>query len=168
MEIVIQQAYEHEEEDGIPLGPLIANRRYEIVRTDGMRILPEFWNSVIQPLWEIRIVLWALPQVAKLEKHSRRENVTDGHDDEPGTPLMHGSGPVVAGNDLHASREGAFRAMLEFRARSVNYQPLYINNFNPSWSINFISNTGAETRITENAGTYVVFRERHDTSCIRG
>jgi hypothetical protein len=69
MEELINQAFLHV---GI-IGEHVQQGRYDLVGPEGEVILPQLWETVIEPGWEIKMHMWLIPEQPSqsLEPHSR-------------------------------------------------------------------------------------------------
>jgi chemotaxis protein histidine kinase CheA len=57
METLIRQAFVNIER----IGPHVANGHYHLLGPNGEIILPQVWDIVVQPGWDIKMQLWPLP-----------------------------------------------------------------------------------------------------------
>lgn len=71
LEEMLTQAFVGEKEQGVPIVPLIEQGRYNLVRSDGTNIITSYWNDVVEPGWEVKIVLWPVdpPKVVHHKPH---------------------------------------------------------------------------------------------------
>src|SRR3954469_22801850 len=58
MEELIRQAFLHVE----VIGPHVADGHYDLVGPDGEIILPQVWETMIQPDWAITMHMWPMPE----------------------------------------------------------------------------------------------------------
>jgi hypothetical protein len=58
MEELIRQAFLHV--DGI--GPLVAEGHYDLIGPNGEIILPQVWETMIEPDWSISMHMWPMPE----------------------------------------------------------------------------------------------------------
>jgi hypothetical protein len=58
MEDFINKAFLHIE----VLGPHVAEGHYDLVGPNGEIILPEAWDSVIEPNWSVTMHMWPIPE----------------------------------------------------------------------------------------------------------
>ncbi len=61
MEKLIRQAFMHVE----VIGPHVANGHYDLVGPDGEIILPQVWETMIEPDWAITMHMWPIPEQPK-------------------------------------------------------------------------------------------------------
>jgi hypothetical protein len=57
MKTLIRQAFVNIER----IGPHVVNGRYHLIGPHGQIILPQVWDTVVQPGWEIQMQMWPLP-----------------------------------------------------------------------------------------------------------
>lgn len=55
MEDLIKRAFLHVE----PIGRQVQRGEFDLVRSNGELISPENWEQVIQPGWEVKMLLWS-------------------------------------------------------------------------------------------------------------
>ena len=58
MEELIRQAFLHVE----VYGPLVAEGRYDLVGPSGDIILPQVWETTVEPDWNITMHMWPIPE----------------------------------------------------------------------------------------------------------
>ncbi|KAF2624393.1 hypothetical protein BU25DRAFT_348313, partial [Macroventuria anomochaeta] len=63
MEELIKQAFLHVD----IIGPHVHQGHYDLVGPDGEIILPQVWETMIQPDWAITMHMWPMPEPAKEE-----------------------------------------------------------------------------------------------------
>lgn len=63
MEDLIRQAFLHVE----IIGPHVAEGHYDLVGPNGEIILPQVWETMIEPDWIITMHMWPMPEPAKPE-----------------------------------------------------------------------------------------------------
>ena len=63
MEELIRQAFLHIE----VIGPHVAEGHYDLVGPNGDIILPQVWETVIEPDWAITMHMWPIPEKPKEE-----------------------------------------------------------------------------------------------------
>ena len=61
MEDLIKQAFLHIE----VIGPHVADGHYDLVGPNGDIILPQVWETVIEPDWSITMHMWPIPEKPK-------------------------------------------------------------------------------------------------------
>lgn len=61
MEELIRQAFLHIE----IIGPHVADGHYDLVGPNGDIILPQVWDTVIEPDWTITMHMWPIPEKPK-------------------------------------------------------------------------------------------------------
>ena len=59
MEELIKQAFLHVD----VIGPQVMNGAYDIVMDDGGIILPQAWETTIEPDWSLTMIMWPLPEL---------------------------------------------------------------------------------------------------------
>jgi hypothetical protein len=59
MEELIKQAFLHVD----VIGPHVMNGAYDIVLDDGGIILPQAWETTIEPDWSVTMIMWPLPEL---------------------------------------------------------------------------------------------------------
>ena len=64
MEELIRQAFLHVE----IIGPHVAEGHYDLVGPNGEIILPQVWETMIEPDWTITMHLWPIPEPPKEEE----------------------------------------------------------------------------------------------------
>lgn len=63
MEELIRQAFLHVE----VIGPHVAEGHYDLVGPNGDIILPQVWETVIEPDWTVTMHMWPIPEKSKDE-----------------------------------------------------------------------------------------------------
>jgi hypothetical protein len=63
MEDLIKQAFLHIE----VIGPHVAEGHYDLVGPNGDIILPQVWETVVEPDWTITMHMWPIPEKPKEE-----------------------------------------------------------------------------------------------------
>jgi hypothetical protein len=61
MEELIRQAFLHIE----VIGPHVADGHYDLIGPNGDIILPQVWETVIEPDWAITMHMWPIPEKPK-------------------------------------------------------------------------------------------------------
>ena len=64
MDYLIRQAFLHVE----VIGPHVAEGHYDLVGPNGEIILPQVWETVIEPDWTITMHMWPMPEPPKAEE----------------------------------------------------------------------------------------------------
>ena len=64
MEELIRQAFLHVD----IIGPHVADGHYDLVGPNGEIILPQVWESTVQPEWAITMHMWPMPEPPKVEE----------------------------------------------------------------------------------------------------
>lgn len=67
MEELIKQAFLHVE----GLGPRVQEGQYDLVGPDGEIILPQVWETVVQPDWQISMMMWPMAEPKKEKKEEK-------------------------------------------------------------------------------------------------
>lgn len=108
MESLIRQAFDHVD----VLGPLVAQRQYDLVGPNGEIILPQIWETMIEPDLAIAMHMWPLPEPPKRpeqhvpipsdmrrpSKHGARVSAPNGGKPPPPPPAPKGTFREGAGN----------------------------------------------------------------------
>lgn len=63
MEELIKQAFLHIE----VIGPHVAEGHYDLIGPNGDIILPQVWETVLEPDWSITMHMWPIPEKPKDE-----------------------------------------------------------------------------------------------------
>lgn len=58
MEELIKQAFLHVD----VIGPHVQEGHYDLVGPDGQVILPQVWQSLVQPGWNVTMHMWPMPE----------------------------------------------------------------------------------------------------------
>ena len=61
MEELIRQAFLHVE----VIGPHVAEGHYDLIGPNGDIILPQIWDTVVEPGWAMTIQMWPIPEKPK-------------------------------------------------------------------------------------------------------
>src|ERR1700760_35677 len=61
MEELIKQAFLHVE----VIGPHVAEGHYDLIGPNGEIILPQVWETMIEPDWSITMHMWPMPEPPK-------------------------------------------------------------------------------------------------------
>jgi hypothetical protein len=69
MEDLIKQAFLHIE----VIGPHVAEGHYDLVGPNGDIILPQVWETVVEPDWTITMHMWPIPEKPKEPEPSAKE-----------------------------------------------------------------------------------------------
>jgi hypothetical protein len=91
MESLIKQAFLHVD----VIGQHVQEGHYDLMGPDGEIILPQVWDTMIKPDWEVSMHMWPIPETPKKEKKPKREEEMVMHLDQNGNPV----GPI---DDLFA------------------------------------------------------------------
>ena len=65
MEDLIRQAFLHVD----IIGPHVAEGHYDLVGPNGEIILPQVWETMVEPEWAITMHMWPMPEPPKVEEH---------------------------------------------------------------------------------------------------
>lgn len=87
MEELIRQAFLHIE----VIGPHVAEGHYDLVGPNGDIILPQVWETVIEPDWTITMHMWPIP-----EKQKEADGPPPGDAPADGAVVAEGSGDVAS------------------------------------------------------------------------
>ena len=71
MEDLIRQAFLHVE----VIGPHVAEGHYDLVGPNGEIILPQVWETMVEPDWAITMHMWPMPEPPKPEPPPPEEAV---------------------------------------------------------------------------------------------
>ena len=58
MEELIKQAFLHVD----VIGPHVYEGHYDLVGPDGQIVLPQVWQSLVQPGWNVTMHMWPMPE----------------------------------------------------------------------------------------------------------
>lgn len=92
MESLINQAFLHVD----MIGAHVQEGHYDLVGPDHAIIMPQLWESVIRPDWEITMHLWPLPEPPRKEKNTKKTKPGD----ELYDPMIQTDNSVFAGVNL--------------------------------------------------------------------
>lgn len=67
MEELIKQCFLHVD----IIGPHIVEGHYDLIGPDGQIILPQVWETTIQPGWSVTMHMWPMPEPSPLTPSSR-------------------------------------------------------------------------------------------------
>jgi hypothetical protein len=81
MEDLIRQAFLHIE----VIGPHVAEGHYDLVGPNGDIILPQVWETVIEPDWTITMHMWPVPEKPKDDAGSKDGGADGKKKADPGT-----------------------------------------------------------------------------------
>jgi hypothetical protein len=94
MEELIRQAFTHVD----IIGPHVANGHYDLVGPNGEIILPQVWETMIEPDWSITMHMWPMPeppkgppdgvQVVTVDPNHRPSSGNRRRADRPGAPAQ--------------------------------------------------------------------------------
>lgn len=70
MEGLIKQAFLHVD----VIGPHVQEGHYDLMGPDGTIILPQLWETMIRPDWDVTMYMWPLPEPPKKEKKTKKTN----------------------------------------------------------------------------------------------
>jgi hypothetical protein len=73
MESLIKQAFLHVD----VIGQHVQEGHYDLMGPDGTIILPQVWESMIRPDWEVTMHMWPIPERPKKEKKTKKTKVED-------------------------------------------------------------------------------------------
>ena len=92
MRTLIEQCFEHVE----VIGPQVKAGCYDLLGPNDVIILPELWDTIVQPGWRITIVMWPLGERKAV---SRKGKSTQRDESAKSTP---------SDNDEHRKSAAAF------------------------------------------------------------
>jgi len=96
MESLIKQAFLHVD----VIGQHVQEGHYDLMGPDGEIILPQVWDTMIKPDWEVSMHMWPIPETPKKEKKPKPEDEVVMHLDQNGHPIEP-MGDLFAGMSLH-------------------------------------------------------------------
>jgi hypothetical protein len=71
MESLIKQSFLHVD----VIGPHVQEGHYDLMGPDGTIILPQLWDTMIRPDWEVTMYMWPIPEpLPKKDKKTKRAN----------------------------------------------------------------------------------------------
>jgi hypothetical protein len=73
MESLIKQAFLHVD----VIGAHVQEGHYDLMGPDGEIILPQVWDTMIKPDWEVSMHMWPIPETPKKEKKEKKEPVDE-------------------------------------------------------------------------------------------
>ncbi|KAJ5520636.1 hypothetical protein N7463_001089 [Penicillium fimorum] len=92
MEELIRQAFLHIE----VIGPHVAEGHYDLVGPNGDIILPQVWETVVEPDWAITMHMWPIPEKPKEDPPPAPEPAPVKPADPPAEPKKKADGPKKA------------------------------------------------------------------------
>lgn len=87
METLIKQCFLHVD----VIGAHVQEGHYDLMGPDGMIILPQLWETMIRPDWEITMYMWPIPEPPKKDKKMKKAK----SDWEPPNIFDPNSEPVI-------------------------------------------------------------------------
>lgn len=117
MEELIKQAFLHVE----AIGPQVQEGHYDLVGPNGEIILPQVWETMIEPDWSITMHMWPMPEPRGLplgpggipldrprsrHEHSRHRVSIPGIGHRPGPPVTHRGAPPPPPHSANWPRAG--------------------------------------------------------------
>ena len=93
-EALIKQAFLHVD----VIGQHVQEGHYDLMGPDGEIILPQVWDTMIKPDWEVSMHMWPIPETPKKEKKPKPEEEVMMQYDQNGIPIID---DVFAGMNLH-------------------------------------------------------------------
>jgi hypothetical protein len=103
MEELIRQAFLHIE----VIGPHVAEGHYDLVGPNGDIILPQVWETVIEPDWTITMHMWPIPEKPKSPDPAEGGTVPEGQATAETAPGSADSAVIVAADDSKKKSEPA-------------------------------------------------------------
>jgi hypothetical protein len=74
MEVLIKQAFQHVD----VIGAHVQEGHYDLMGPEGEIILPQVWETMIKPDWEVSMHMWPIPELLpKKEKKEKKEEKSD-------------------------------------------------------------------------------------------
>lgn len=113
MEELIRQAFLHIE----VIGPHVAEGHYDLVGPNGDIILPQVWETVIEPDWTITMHMWPIPEKPKSPGPAEGGTAPEGQATAETAPGSADSTVIVAPDDSKKKPEPAAS-----KFRSLSYQ----------------------------------------------
>jgi hypothetical protein len=101
MEDLIKQAFLHIE----VIGPHVAEGHYDLVGPNGDIILPQVWETVVEPDWTITMHMWPIPEKPKDPELPAKE-------DAAAPPAKADPPPAGAASEPKKKPEGMSRGYL--------------------------------------------------------
>ncbi len=86
MEELIKQAFLHVE----VIGPHVAEGHYDLIGPNGEIILPQVWETMIEPDWAITMHMWPIPEPKPQGPPAGMPGPPLGHHFDPHRPLSRG------------------------------------------------------------------------------
>lgn len=110
MEDLIKQAFLHVD----VIGPLVADGNYDLIGPNGDIILPQVWNTMIEPDWSITMHMWPVPEKEEVPaavpvRHKSGKHRSSRHKDKipvpPGLigPVSRSGTPKIIGGTSAAA-----------------------------------------------------------------
>jgi hypothetical protein len=95
---LIKQAFLHVD----VIGQHVQEGHYDLMGPDGEIILPQVWDTMIKPDWEVSMHMWPIPETPKKEKKEKKGPVDEMmvQYDQNGQPIVGGGGAM---NDIFAN-----------------------------------------------------------------
>jgi len=84
MESLIKQAFLHVD----VIGQHVQEGHYDLMGPDGEIILPQVWDTMIKPDWEVSMHMWPIPETPKKEKKPKPEDEVVMQYDQNGMPII--------------------------------------------------------------------------------
>lgn len=94
MESLIKQAFLHVD----VIGQHVQEGHYDLMGPDGEIILPQVWDTMIKPDWEVSMHMWPIPETPKKDKKPKPEDEIVMQFDQNGHPIID---DVFAGMNLN-------------------------------------------------------------------
>jgi chemotaxis protein histidine kinase CheA len=88
MQALIDQAFQQMDD----VSEHVRAGHYDLTGPDGEIILPQVWDTMVQPDWEVNMHLWPLPEDPKKKKEEKPKEVWPGFNMGPMHPGMPGPG----------------------------------------------------------------------------
>ena len=107
MEDLIRQAFLHVE----VLGPHVAEGHYDLVGPQGDIILPQVWETVVEPDWTVTMHMWPLPDLEPRQEGKPGDVGTDSE-------LLEGDRGENIETDVHSAQKTG-KSWIPWRLRSV-------------------------------------------------
>lgn len=96
MEELIKQAFVHVD----IIGPHVQEGHYDLVGPNGEIILPQVWETMVEPDWAITMHMWPMPDPPEPKKSASRPTT-------PGAPAIPSSNIVVVEPAAHSKKKSS-------------------------------------------------------------
>ena len=73
MEKIVKEVFQHVD----VIGPRVQRGMFDLIGPNGEMILPQVWDQVIEPGWQITMAMWSV-DVANVEKEMKSKKTSGG------------------------------------------------------------------------------------------